>query len=232
MAGQRRGDGGAAAALPAPAAKARATPGSRPRVSGASVVLAFVPAGESELASVSGLSVGLMSATQGRYTTTQLLLDTTQGARVSSSAYAQARPPKLSLTPAGAGGLIAGWPAALRRAENAPQLLQPGLLATQLPGGAAYAGVAGAGDIDGLVASNREGHLAALSLGSAPTLLTRIAALRASRRLVVCDLPGGAQGLADLRALNEGRHDGELLLVVQRAPTRLDTSCCGRPPRG
>ena len=50
------------------------------------------------------------------------------------------------------------------------------------------------------------------------TLLARVAALRASRRLVVADLPASREGLADLRALSAARAAGELLLVVQRAP--------------
>ena len=113
---------------------------------------------------------------------------------------------------------MAGWRAALRRAEDAPQLLRPGLLAAQIPGGAAYAGITGAERTDGVIAADREGQIAAVSLGSERTLLARIAALRAGRRLVVADLPGGAQGLADLRALSERRPAGELLIVLQRAP--------------
>ena len=42
--------------------------------------------------------------------------------------------------------------------------------------------------------------------------------LRAGERLVVADLPGGAEGRGDLLALSEGRTPGELLIVVQRVP--------------
>jgi hypothetical protein len=198
------------------------------------VVLAFLPATpppslsetragsesdglERELASVNGLSVGIMSATQGTYSATQLLLDITQGARIASSDYSRSRPPVLSLQAVGTGAVVAGWRAALERAENAPQLLRPGLLAAQIPGGAAYAGLAGTDEIDGIAAADRSGQIAAVSTGSAQTLLERIAALRASRRLVVADLPGGSEGQADLRALSAGREAGELLLVIQRA---------------
>jgi hypothetical protein len=171
---------------------------------------------ERELASVDGLSVGIVSATQGGYSATQLLLDITQGARIASSDYSRARPPALSLRAVGTGAVVTGWRAALERAEDAPQLLRPGLLAAQIPGGAAYAGIAGTDDIDAIAAADRSGNIAAVSTGSARTLLERIAALRASRRLVVTDLPGGAEGLADLRVLSAGREAGELLLVVQR----------------
>jgi hypothetical protein len=230
------------AALP-PAAGARPNMGEQKRGATtsstpgrSSVVLAFLPASapalspsgaragsrdetfEAELASVKGLSIGIMSAAQGSYTTAQLLLDITQGARVTSSAYSPTTPPALSLRAAGAGAVVAGWRTARKRAEDAPQLLRPGLLAAQIPGGAAYAGIAGADDVDGAVAADRAGRVAALSLGTAPTLLARVAALRQHRRFVVADLPGGAEGDADLRALSASRPAGELLIVVQRTP--------------
>ena len=160
---------GAAQTPPAPAAK---TTKQRERVApraGNSVVLAFVPAGESELASVSGLSVGLMSATQGRYTTNQMLLDVSQGARVAASAYGNSKLPELSPRPSGAGAIVAGWQAAVSRAAAAPQLLRPGLLAASVPDGAAYAGVTGVAPVDAVAAADRAGRLAAISLGSAPT---------------------------------------------------------------
>jgi hypothetical protein len=207
----------AATRAPAAGTKALGVGEHRPPRAGSSVVLAFLPAHERELASVKGLSVGLMSATQGRYSTAQLALDIGQGARIAASAYSPARPPALSLAPAGSGAIVDGWQAALRRAEDAPQLLRPGLLAAQIPGGAAYAGIAGSELLDGVVAADRRGRIAAASLGSARTLLARIAELRADRRLVVADLPGGARGRADLRALGESRPAGELLIVLQRA---------------
>jgi len=185
-------------------------------------VLAFVPVGEPELQSLPGMSIGIVSAAQGPYSAEQLLLDITQGARIASSAYTQPRPPAMALRTPGAGdtlaeGVITGWRAASRRAEDAPQLLRPGLLAAQIPGGGAYAGIAGADDIDAIAAADRSGQVASVSLGTAPTLLTRIAMLRRTRPLVVADLPGGRAGYEDLRALSATRAPGELLLVVQRA---------------
>ena len=214
-----------AAALIAPAAAWSAR---------SSVVLAFVPAGvvasapaaeragsggeafEAALASVPGLSVGIMSATQGAYSTPQFLLDVTQGARIASSDYTRALGPALSLTSAGSGAVVAGWAQALRRAEDAPQLLRPGLLAAQIPGGAGYAGIAGTDDIDGLAAADRDGHVAEVSVGPAATLLARALALSEAKSLVVADLPGGALGYRDLRALSQERGKGELVIVVQR----------------
>jgi hypothetical protein len=181
------------------------------------VVIAFLPVGEPQLASVKGLSVGIMSATQGSYRTPQLLLDITQGARVSSSAYPYP-PPALSLARTGAGAVVVGWRAARRRAEAAPQLLQPGLLAAQVPGGGGYVGTTGENDLDGVVAADREGRVAAVSLGTRRSLPGRVAAMGRERGLTVVDLPGGGEGLADLRALSGARAAGELLIVLQRVP--------------
>jgi hypothetical protein len=184
-----------------------------------SALLVFVPAGESQLAGVSGLSVGIMSAGQGHYSPAQLALDISQGARVATSSYPHPTPPRLTLGQLGASGLIEGWKAARRRAEQAPQLLRPGLLASEIQGGAGYVGVSGSasgGDADSLVAAGRSGRIAAVSLGSASTLAVRVETLARRKLLVVADLPGGAQGDADLRALSAGRAPGELLIVVQR----------------
>ena len=197
-----------------------------------SALLVFLPAGERELAGVPGLSVGIMSAAQGQYSAAQLLLDITQGARVATSAYPHAHPPALSLGATAGAGAIEGWGAASRRAEDAPQLLRPGLLASEVPGGAGFVGIAGGGELDAVAAADRSGRVAAVSLGPASTLLARIAALRARRRLVVADLPGGQGGRADLLALSEGRAARELLIVVQRAADGqsgelLWTAACG-----
>ena len=184
-----------------------------------SAVVLFLPGASSqELARVPSLSTGIMSAAQGSYTTAQLLLDITQGSRVSTSVYSPSRPPALSLQSRGAGAVVEEWQAALERAHKAPQVLEPGLLASHIPGGAGYVGIAPGNDIDGVAAADQRGRLAAFSLGSAATLPARIATLAARERLVVADLPAGALGSSDLRVLSAARRAGELEIVVQRAP--------------
>ncbi|HTD57316.1 MAG TPA: hypothetical protein VK672_00330 [Solirubrobacteraceae bacterium] len=182
--------------------------------------------------------MGILSATQGTYKTDQLLLDITQGARVSYSAYTPAYPPSLASLDFGPPPTahVSPWPAVLRRARSAPQLLLPGLLAASIPGGAAYAapfGVSGPEDLgtaidvarpntspmtaDWPLAADRSGKIATVSFGSPSTLLARIEELRASHGLVVADLPPGRSGFTDLRALAASRPPGELLFVVQSA---------------
>ncbi|MGO9490455.1 MAG: hypothetical protein ACLQBB_15700, partial [Solirubrobacteraceae bacterium] len=180
----------------------------------------FLPAGADQLKAAGGLSVGILSATQGSYQTTQLLLDITQGARVASSAYPHARAPVLAVRQQGEGAIVTGWEAARRRARAAPQLLSPGLLAGTIPGGAGYAGITGTTDLDAVAAADGSGRIAAFSLGSATTLPSRLSALLASRRLVVADLPGGRAGRAELSRLSRNRAAGQLLIVLQRVPDR------------
>jgi hypothetical protein len=166
------------------------------------------------------LSVAMMSASQGHYSSAQLLLDITQGARIASSAYPHGEPAPLRFHPLGAGAIVDGWQAARRRAAVAPQILIPGLLAGSVAGGAGYVGVAGAGAPDAAAAADPDGRIAETSLGDTASLPVRVAAMLASRRLVVADLADGSSGLAQLAALARGRRAGELLIVVQRSADR------------
>jgi hypothetical protein len=209
-----------------------------------SALIAFLAAGvttsstaesdaiEAELASIPTLSTAILSATQGTYKPAQLLLDITQGARVSYSAYSPAYPPALALAPFAAHSVqVQPWAAVRERAAKAPQLLIPGLLASSIPGGVAYAGIgspsgassaqagraSAAGNLDATIAADRSGRVSAISFGSQSTLLARIARSSTSHSLLVADLPSGEPGLAALRALAAARPPGELLVVIQRA---------------
>jgi hypothetical protein len=193
----------------APASVAATTPGAR------RALVVFLPATARTLATA-GMSVGILSASQGRYQSAQLLLDLTQGARVASSAYPSSSAPALTVLGAGQGGLLRGWSAALARARAAPQTLTPGLLAGSVPDGAGYAGAGPTPGLDALAAADRGGRVAELSLGSPDSLPARIAALLARRRLVVADLPDGASGPAELAGLLRSRRPGELVIALQR----------------
>ncbi len=157
-----------------------------------------------------------MSASQGRYSPAQLLLDISQGARVATSAYSSAEPPPLSLRAEGTGGVIEGWSGVLARARAAPQELEPGLLAGQA-GGGAYAGTAGLPATSAVLAAGRSGRVDSVSTGTAATIVGRTLGLLARRALVVADMPRGASGLAALRRLVRARPPGSLLIAVERA---------------
>jgi len=165
------------------------------------------------------LSLGVSSAVQGVYDRQQAYLDMTQGTRVSLSAYDPREPPPLLLRPApGGSGALLGWPAVRRRAQSAPADVLPGLLAQTVPGGAGYAGIAGGAGGAAILAADRAGLIAGLSLGSALDVPQRARALLARHALVVAALPPGERGVAALDRLIEGRRAGELLLAMQAPP--------------
>lgn len=180
-----------------------------------SALIAFVsaPAGQpaaalgARLARLPGLSLGLLSADEGGYRTAQMLLDISQGARIATASYTRRLPVPLRVVPAGdSAAVVPQWPAVLRRAHDAPAGLQPGLLSSSIPGGAAYSG----SYANALAAVAQTGRVATESLATAAR----------SRRLVVADLPAGEAGLARLRALLTDRPRSRLVIVVQRVPDR------------
>jgi hypothetical protein len=177
-----------------------------------------------ELAAVPEFSLGLLSATQGAYTPEQMLLDITQGTRTSRSVYRPHDAPPVALASgAGGGRAIVPWQPILRRGASAPQTIEPGLLASSIPGGAAYAGVNGDISPDVLAAADQRGDIATVSIASPATLRRRVAALERRHRYVVADLPSGAAGQSDLRELAARRFPGELLIAIERAPASTDS---------
>lgn len=190
-------------------------------------VLAFLPAGGDDnpkpvlerLDERTALALGLVSATQGRFDAAQMVLDISAGTRTSRAVYKPPEPPDLELVVGGDGtGFIFGWSKALARAATPPAKILPGMLAAQLPRRAAYAGIAGRTHIGAVVAADREGDVAAVSLGPSRTLAERAAALLERHRLVVVGLPTADKGDAALDALLRDRRDGDLLIVTQAPP--------------
>ena len=191
------------------------------------VVLAFLPSGGDNnpkpvldrLDERPALAIGLVSATQGRFSPEQMVLDISAGSRTSRAVYTPQAPPRLELVPGGDGsGFIFGWSKVLKRADTAPAEIMPGLLAGRIPGGAAYAGVAGRSHVESVVAANRgrrrRGGLA--RYGRDPR--RRAAALLEDHRLVVVGLPTADKGDAALDRLLRDRRTGDLLIVAQTPP--------------
>ncbi len=191
------------------------------------VVLAFLPSGGDDnpkpildrLDARAPFAIGLVSATQGRFSRAQMVLDMSAASRTSRAVYKPQAPPALELVRGGDGsGFIFGWSRALARADTAPAEIRPGLLASRIPGGAAYAGVAGRTHIEASVAADRTGNVAAVSLGTAATLATRVRELLRGHGLVVAGLPTSDKGDATLDELLRDRRAGDLLIVVQSPP--------------
>ena len=162
------------------------------------------------------LALGLLSATQGHYTPQQALLDITSGSRTSIAVYRPKTTPRLELGPGGAGrGFIRGWSAARARAKTALAEIDPGMLASRIPGGAAYAGVRTRRNLEAVAAADREGQIAAVSIGPAADLGARAHRLLIHHRLVVVGLPNAPRGGATLDRLLRDHRPGDVLVVVQ-----------------
>lgn len=191
------------------------------------VVLAFLPSGGDDnpkpvlerLDERTPLALGLVSATQGRFSAAQMVLDISAGSRTSRAVYSPQAPPALELVPGGDGtGFIFGWSKARERAATPPAAVLPGVLAQQLPGGAAYAGIAGRTHIGAVVAADRRGDVASVSLGPSTTLAARTKRLLERHRLVVVGLPTADKGDAALDDLLRDRRDNDMLIVTQAPP--------------
>ena len=223
------------AGLVVPAASAAATPAA---AGGPNVLVAFLPIAEQpapldsdpepalafrpileRLAVRPAPSLGLSSATQGRYSAVQALLDITQGSRSSLSSYSPEEPWPVVLVPRQDGGAYQqGWLETNVRARTAPARVEPGLLAGSVPGGAAYAGVRGRYQRESIVATDRNGEISEVSLGSARDIAARAGSLLRRHRLVVAGLPTGTEGDRALDRLIANRPRGTLLIVMQTPP--------------
>jgi hypothetical protein len=190
-------------------------------------VLAFLPSGGHDnpqpiidrLDARRQLALGLVSATQGRYSPEQAMLDISAGTRTSAAVYDPHDPPPVELVAGGDGsGFLLGWSKVVRRAGTALAEIVPGVLADGIPGGAAYAGVAGGTHVEAVAAADRTGTIAGVSLGRAGDLAARVKRLLRRHRLVVAGLPPAARGDAVLDALLRDRRRGDLLLVMQAPP--------------
>lgn len=206
------------------AAPARATITSR---SDSRAVVAFLPAGGENdpgeivdrLARHRQLAVGLMSMTQGRYRPVQAYLDMTSGTRTSAAAYSPEHVPLLEFVQGGDGrGFIFNWRKATDRAKSAPAEIHLGLLASAIPGGAAYVGLTSRPNVEGVVAADRDGWIASASIGRTSDQAARVRRALTQRRFVVAGLATGFKGDHVLDQLLRDRRPQDLLFVVQTPP--------------
>jgi hypothetical protein len=208
-------------AMDAPVAKARSSP-----APGRRVLIAFLPTEPAARMPLlfrlerRGFAVGLVSPTLGGYAKRQLALDVGQGARVSTRVYSHPLE-RLDLVEQGNGGRISRWRTAVKRADDAPGDVVPGLLAETVRragGGVGYAGVVGFEQLEAVAAADRAGRIGAVSLGTMGTSAMRIDALLARDRLVVARLPDDRAGLRQLDRLIGARRPGDTIIVVRAPP--------------
>ena len=187
-------------------------------------------------ASIPQLSLGLTSATQGSYRRGQALLDISQGTRVSRSTYspsevplagrllpARPLPPGISIgnvTPSLRTVKLSNWPAILRRAESAPQTIEPGLLAGSIPGGAAWLSSSPGETEAAIPAVDRRGRIASAGYSTGPVAAVpgKVARLSDRYGLTVVNASPGLRGLAELRQIVDSRDPGQLVIAMQSPP--------------
>lgn len=176
-----------------------------------------------------GFSVGLFSPTLGRYSPAQMMLDISQGARVASSLYSPVTPAPPGLVLQDVGGALEPWEPFVKRADNVPGDIVPGLLGcamSQANKSVAWYGYAGSPTITSIAAATAAGLIP--SVGDAATAKYQQALIGAQKRndLLVASLPPGGEGLGIARGLSEQNPD-RLYLIVQAPPeparTRLLT---------
>ncbi|MFL5819378.1 MAG: hypothetical protein ACJ76S_01660 [Solirubrobacteraceae bacterium] len=177
------------------------------------------------------LSIGLMSQVQGDYTQEQALLDITQGTRQSTVIYQPRDVVPLAFRPIDGYGVVDGWQTDVRRAQTASTTIRPGLLASSIPGGAAWVGVSGANADGSIAAADESGRVAAVSLGPPATLGARARALLGSKRFVVVSLPADPTGMRTIDQLIAARAPGELLVIAQVPFTQPLRGYAKYPPR-
>ncbi|MGK2956423.1 MAG: hypothetical protein ACSLFI_12240 [Solirubrobacterales bacterium] len=165
------------------------------------------------------LSVGLTSATQGSYSRDQALLDIGQGTRVSRSTYDPKEVPPVGLVKMVNGsGAVKGWEAIVERAETAPQTIEPGLLASSIPGGVAYVGDATRLQETVIPAADRIGRISSLALANTEDSARRAYNEAREYGLVVAATSPGLKGLNELRQILERREPGQLVIATQTPP--------------
>ena len=166
-------------------------------------------------------SYGMASPSIGAYSKRQMVLDVSQGSRISNRAYPEKlKRLDLRLDPDG-GGQVKGFRRARRRADDAPGDVIPGLLADTLRrrgASAAYAGVVGFPQTEAVAAADRAGRVERVSLGTIGTFAQRTLALWAEHELVVARFPSDEAGLAQLDRVLAARRPDDLILVVRAPP--------------
>jgi hypothetical protein len=192
------------------------------------------------MAEIPGLSVGLVSTTQGSYSSAQALLDIGQGTRVSRSTYDPKDVPAVGLVKMVNGsGAVKGWDAIVDRADTAPQTIVPGLLASSIPGGVAYVGDATRLQETVIPAADEVGRIASLALADTTDTAKRAEAQAEKYGLVVVATSPGYKGLRELRQILARRDPGQLVIAQQTPPNGailpllpMGIAGLGGPPSG
>lgn len=176
-----------------------------------------------------GVAVGLASTSQGDYSQVQAFLDISQGTRQPRSLYGS-DPPSLSLQRIGDRWLLPQWSSAVERARRASVTIQPGALASAVPGGGAFVGEASSSPA-AVVAADRTGVVADASVAAAPDVVPLALAARERHSLVVVAVPDGQRGIDVIRSLVRARRASDLVIAIHLPSTSGDDRDDAPPSR-
>ncbi len=168
-----------------------------------------------------GFAVGLTSPTLGGYSKRQMLLDIGQGARISTRVYDPRAIPDTQLVEEPPGGRMTSWHEIVKRAEDAPGQVEPGLLATTIGehgGRSAYAGILGFEQLDAIAAADRQGRIDLVSVGTQGTLVDRALELWEQADFVVARLPADELGIEALEELIAARRPDDMIYALRAPP--------------
>jgi hypothetical protein len=126
-----------------------------------------------DLATVPGLSLGVMSTGIGDVPTEQTYLDISQGNRIDDGLYPRPLPPLAPIWMH-----VPHWEGIVSRAEGAPAQIVPGLLASSLLEGGIRSDSVPAAETAALIVAQREGAVPVDKFGSVTVLSTGIGLLR------------------------------------------------------
>lgn len=230
----------AAAAFSGPAAAAPTGDGSVDQERAATLL--FIPGPvrtpepvlTADLEQLPGFAVGLFSPTLGRYSPTQMMLDISQGARVASSLYKPVvpQPPGLVSTAQGVNSAPGGfvqWPILVKRAEDVPGNIDPGLFGETLRTAGkdvTWIAYSGAPTITGIAAADLAGRIRSLMMPPPSAQDDELSKAQYLSEVVVGTLPAGGKGFGIARRLASEQPD-RLIVIVQSPPeparTRLLT---------
>ncbi len=178
-----------------------------PAAASRTVVIAFVGGTGPAQQQTSLTGLGLLAPSQISYEAQQAMLDLTQGAWIPPGDYGGPKLEQLTLDPHTR--TISGWQTAIERADSAHSQIEPGLLASEVPGGAAFV-AATADTADAIAAADRGGTISAVALGPDVAALAQ----QQTKQLVVTALPDDAA----LNTLLAARTPDELIIAVAQPP--------------
>jgi hypothetical protein len=150
-----------------------------------------------------------------------MMLDVSQGSRVASSLYSPVTPapPGLVLSPSG-GGALEPWEPFVKRADDVPGDIVPGLLGCSLAQAnrsIAWFGFSGSPTITSIAAAGSAGLIPGVGSSTAQTQAKALISSQKVNDLLVAAVPAGGPGLGTARKLAAAEPE-RLVIIVQAPP--------------